>query len=182
MGFNTVFIIAGGTFSDDVASQKGANEANLRAVQQIIFIKANNVSFWLIPGDDSAVSSFWPKRSRAQSHRCTTAVLRHTKSLNNHFALLPRSHRGPVSVLAGYSALFISAPGSYLLSPGSQMKCFFLPKREDQIACLAFYVFSVHWCTSQAFLLHPSHKAASPRLSLFATRGEILFVFSFMVV
>lgn len=56
-------------------------------------------------------------------------LLRHTKSLSNHFALLPRSHRGPVSVLAGYSALFISAPGSYLLSPGSQLKCFFLPKK-----------------------------------------------------
>lgn len=55
-------------------------------------------------------------------------MLRHTKSLSNHFALLPRNHRGPVSVLAGYSALFISAPGSYLLSPGSQMKCFFPPK------------------------------------------------------
>lgn len=72
--------------------------------------------------------------SPARSHRCSAAVLRHTKSLSNHFALSPLSHRGPVSVLAGYSALFISAPGSYLLSPGSQMKLFFLPKREDQIA------------------------------------------------
>lgn len=53
-----------------------------------------------------------------------TAAPRHTKSLSNHFALLPRSHRGPVSVLAGCLTLFISASGSYLLSPGPRIKDF----------------------------------------------------------
>lgn len=83
---------------------------------------------------------FGPERRRAQSHRCTAAVLRHTKSLSNHFALLPRIHQGPVSVLAGYSALFISAPGSYLLSPGSQMKCIFPPKKGTSDCVCVFWV------------------------------------------
>uniref|UniRef100_G3Q5I3 Uncharacterized protein n=1 Tax=Gasterosteus aculeatus TaxID=69293 RepID=G3Q5I3_GASAC len=54
-----------------------------------------------------SVGSFWPWRSRARSHRCTTAALRRTTSLSNHFAPLPRIHWGPVSVLAGCSARFI---------------------------------------------------------------------------
>lgn len=116
-------------------------------------------------------------------------MLRHTKSLSNHFALLPRSHRGPVSILAGYSALFISAPGSYLLSPGSQMKCFSL-KRKDQIACVLYsFYFSEALAESFQFIsvlhrhfLHPSHKAVSSWLPLSATQGEILLVLSFMAV
>lgn len=96
------------------------------------------------------LSEVCSQRSRAQSHRCSAAVLRHTKSLSHHFALLPRIHRGPVSVLAGYSALFISAPGPYLLSPGSQMKCFFF------LMVRPWQVLSGYRWTSQDFFFFPS--------------------------
>lgn len=79
----------------------------------------------LIPGDDRSVMGFRPAGNAAQSRRCDAAALRRTDSLSNHFALLPRSHQGPFSVLVGCSTLFISAPGSYLPSPGSRTKALY---------------------------------------------------------
>lgn len=105
------------------------------------------------------LSEVCSQRSRAQSHRCSAAVLRHTKSLSHHFALLPRIHRGPVSVLAGYSALFISAPGPYLLSPGSQTKCFFF------LMVRPWQVLSGYRWTSQDFFFPSSFSQSSISLA-----------------
>lgn len=95
------------------------------------------VQFSPTPPEMNDFSAAVCESNAARSHRCAAAAQAGTESLSNHFALLPRSHRGPVSLLARYPALFICTTDSYLLSPGPRIRCFSIlfPNSEDQISC-----------------------------------------------
>lgn len=85
--------------------------------------------------------------SKPRSHRCSTAVLRHSRSFSEHFPHHPAATR----VLLGYSIRFIAAFGRYQLSLEHEK-----PPKGNNIAHISAFDFSMVYHFTK-ILLHYCH-------------------------